>query len=321
MTDPTSTNILLAEPTRGSDADTWDVPMNLNASALDGMIGGQTTISLSAGTSFALGAPATGVVSAAAGPNQSWNAVIKLTGTMLGNSSMTLSLPKKYVFDTTGLTMGTSFVQIQPASGTGTRIGLPPGEKTELWYDGTNVDFVNLGRVGSYLDLAVTTTPLWMQGCTKQPYLPCDGTIYTSSLYPVLGSVLGSTFGGNGITTFGVPDAGGRVRAMLNAGTGRLTVVNGNALGSVGGNENPQSHNHGGVVTNLSLGSFQASGNGVGGAGNTRIMVTGPTGNDQAPNYSDYQTVAPSGTIPSAGTGGSQNVQPTYIGGVTFIKT
>ncbi len=169
MTDPTSTNVLLAEPTRGSDSGTWDVPMNLNASAIDGMLGGQTTISLSAATTFALSAPATGVVSPAAGPNQSWNAVVKLTGTLLSSCGITLSLPKLYIFDTTGLTLGTSFVQIQPASGTGTRIGLPPGKKTQLWYDGTNVDFVNTADVGSYMDLAAAPPACSSRATTVQP--------------------------------------------------------------------------------------------------------------------------------------------------------
>lgn len=317
MTDPTSSNILLAEPTRGSDSGTWDVPLNLNASAIDGLFGGQTTISLSAGTSFALGAPATGVVSPTAGPNQSWNAVIALTGTMLGNSSIALTLPHKYVFDTTGLTTGTFFVQIRPASGTGASLGLPPGEKTEIWYDGTNCDYVGLGRVGSYLDLAVTTTPIWMLGAAKQPYLPCDAAIYSTSIYPVLSNMLGSTFGGNGITTFGVPDSRNRFALPIDlAGTNRVTSagsgIDGTSLGAAGGSQLMQQHLH---TTNdpghdhpLALGSDSASsGTLQRSSNNSNILSSG--------------LATTNITINNAGTGTFQNMPPMIVFGCRFIKT
>ena len=49
-------------------------------------------------------------------------------------------------------------------------------------------------------------------------YLLCDGTQYTCSSYSSLCSVLGSTWGGNGTTTFNVPDLRGRF--ALGAGQG-----------------------------------------------------------------------------------------------------
>ena len=37
-------------------------------------------------------------------------------------------------------------------------------------------------------------------------WLECDGTIYNIATYPELGALLGSKYGGNGTTTFGVPN-------------------------------------------------------------------------------------------------------------------
>lgn len=42
-------------------------------------------------------------------------------------------------------------------------------------------------------------------------WLPCDGAIYNASDYTALFTLLGNAFGGNGSTTFGVPDLRGRV--------------------------------------------------------------------------------------------------------------
>src|SRR5690242_4577031 len=126
MSDPTTSNILLAVPTRGSDSGTWDVPVNGDFTALDGILGGNTTLALSAATTITLSVPATGTVAASAGPNQSQNAVVKFTGTLAGNAVINLTLPRTYIFDNQ-CTVGTSYIQIAPASGTGTKVGLPPG--------------------------------------------------------------------------------------------------------------------------------------------------------------------------------------------------
>lgn len=68
-------------------------------------------------------------------------------------------------------------------------------------------------------------------------WLLCDGSVKNIVDYPTLGAALGSTFGGNGTTTFGVPDLRGRVPVGLDdlGGTdaGRLTIAN--TLGGSGG--------------------------------------------------------------------------------------
>lgn len=312
MPDPTSSNILLLEPTRGSDSGTWDTPVNANMSALDGIIGGQATLALSASTTITLSTPATGTVSPVAGPNQSQNGVIKLTGTLTGPIAILLTLPREYVFDNQ-CTVGTTYVQVRPSAGTGTAVGLPPGQKTHLWFDGINVDFIGLAHVGSYLDLAVAATPAWMTGCTNLPYLICNGTIYTSSVYPVLGAMLGSTFGGNGITTFGVPDVAGRVRLPLDTTAVRITNsgagFNGNVMGTSGGSQLMQNHTH---VANA---SYDVTGDTVlSGLGGSLGFAGG--GSNQAAGIPSI-TVA----VTSTGSGASQNVQPSIVFGLAFIKT
>ena len=47
-------------------------------------------------------------------------------------------------------------------------------------------------------------------------YLLCDGTVYQISQYPVLAQILGNTYGGDGVTTFAVPDLKGRMVIGLN---------------------------------------------------------------------------------------------------------
>lgn len=41
---------------------------------------------------------------------------------------------------------------------------------------------------------------------TDPNFLLCDGTVYVIATYPTLGALLGALYGGNGSTTFGVPD-------------------------------------------------------------------------------------------------------------------
>ena len=41
---------------------------------------------------------------------------------------------------------------------------------------------------------------------SPKDWLPCDGKVLQISAYPVLASVIGSTYGGDGKTTFAVPN-------------------------------------------------------------------------------------------------------------------
>lgn len=314
---------MLLAPLRGSNVGVWDVPVNADWTALDGILGGNATISLSAATTLALSVPATGSVTPGAGPNQSQNNIIVFSGTLTGNCIIQLTLPRSYAFDNQ-CTVGTSYIQIAPSSGTGTAVGLPPGEVSQVIYDGTNIKIVGLGRVGSYLDLAVSTTPPWMNAFSKAPFLITDGSTYSTNIYPALGAMLGSTFGGNGITTFGTPDLRSRARISIDTNgpgsfSGRITAaisgINGTTLGAAGGSESLQAHLHQNTasgtvnITNVLLtnGLLDIS-VGAGGKLDPTTATTNPS-------------VAVTMTNATTGAGNSQNVQPTFVSGLTFIKT
>lgn len=321
MPDPTTSNILLAIPTRGSDVGTWDLAVNGNSNALDGKFGGVTTIALSSGTSFNLSVPGTGSVSPTAGPNQSQNALIRLTGTLTGNCSLGFSLPGFYIVENNCL--GNFWVALQVAGSTGALIGAPPGRKAHVFNDGSAMGFVDMPEVGSFMDLAVATTPPWMTICTIPPWLPCDGSVLNVNNYTALGNLLGSAFGGNGITTFGVPDLRSRYRIPLdNQGSqgaaGRITAaisgINGTTISAAGGSQSLQAHTHTASDPsghNHSMGAqLEASG------GGTQFFATpGGVGGQQT------GTTFVNISIATTGAGASGNIPPGLVFGMSFIKT
>ena len=48
-------------------------------------------------------------------------------------------------------------------------------------------------------------------GFAPQGFLPCDGTLFPISDFDALFTLIGTTYGGDGVTTFAVPDLTGRV--------------------------------------------------------------------------------------------------------------
>lgn len=82
----------------------------------------------------------------------------------------------------------------------------------------------------------------------------CDGTLLNISQYQALYTLLGITWGGNGTTTFGLPDLRGRVPLGQGAGL-HLTS---RTIGQMGGTETVAlsdakylpNHNHGVSITN-----------------------------------------------------------------------
>ena len=56
-------------------------------------------------------------------------------------------------------------------------------------------------------------------------WLECDGSVKTIATYPALAAYLGTTFGGNGTTTFGLPGYGGRVLVGRDAGQTEFDTV------------------------------------------------------------------------------------------------
>lgn len=225
MADPTTVNIALAVPLHGSNVDTWDVPLNADFTSIDGFMAGVQTISVSGGA-LTLSAP-TGTITPSAGPTQSQNAIIRFTGALTSSAQITLPLPGRVIIE--NLTTG-NFVVTFRAVGAGEIIAIDQGSQQNIYNDGTNVRFVGLPPVGSYLDLADATVPAWITSCTKPPYLLCNGTTFSAVTYPYLNTKLGTTT---------LPDFRGRTGFYLNDGTGRLTTagagIDGNTRFASGG--------------------------------------------------------------------------------------
>ena len=60
----------------------------------------------------------------------------------------------------------------------------------------------------------------------------CDGTLLSINNYQVLYSVIGTTYGGDGVNTFGGPDLRGRVPIGTGQGSGLTNVVLGQKIGT-----------------------------------------------------------------------------------------
>lgn len=69
---------------------------------------------------------------------------------------------------------------------------------------------------------------------TPRNYFPCTGSLLPISSYQALFALLGTTFGGDGRTTFGLPDMRGRAPM----GQGRGPGLSDYRLGQAGGEEN-----------------------------------------------------------------------------------
>src|SRR6266446_5824480 len=192
----------LEQVPRGGDLGTWDTPTNNNWAVVDAALGQSVTIGLG-GSNVVLSSP------------QYQSNTIIFNSTLTGNVAITFPSTFTGPYVMQNLCTGTSAftITLQTTVVGGQVIGCKPGEMFDVFNDGTNLKYKNLGHVGSYWDYAGNTVPNWVSACTVPPYLLCNGQTFSSATYPALAVVLGSTT---------VPDGRGRVRAMLNLGTARL---------------------------------------------------------------------------------------------------
>lgn len=309
MADPTTVNTSMSVPIRGTDIGTWDVPVNGNFSSLDAMMGGVTTVALTS-------SPVT-LLSSQALVN-----VIRLTGT-LTSSTVTVTLPgiyKSWTLDNQIVNSPSSFaVTLISTSGTSI-IGCPPGTQ-DVFYDGSTVNYRNLGRVGEYWDYAAATVPTWVTASTKPPYLNCNATTFSSATYPILANLLG---------TVTLPDSRGKSRFALDQGAGLVSSagsgIAGGTVGATGGSQFVQNHNH----LYSDPGHTHAITWGHNGVGQPLIVYTGGGSNGYSPgaNFSfnlagdALNSAAAVGiTISNSSFGGTgQNMPPAYMGGITMIR-
>jgi microcystin-dependent protein len=143
------------------------------------------------------------------------------------------------------------------------------------------------------------------------------------SNYPYLFAQIGTEFGGNGSTTFGIPDVQGRDGYDIDNGAGRISSAsmnpNGNTIGATGGDERLQNHSHGfaGTNQNWNTNSLRVSGT---------LSFSGVQPGSTVMALSDGTIAAvnitPSGTIATSSFGGvGNNMPPSIVLGTTFIKT
>jgi len=325
MTEPTTPNAALIVPNTGDLVGSWGTAaLNANFTVIDGKFGGTLNISLSGATTVTLTGPA-GSITPGAGPTQQQNQFLNFSGAQTGNALFFMSLPGVYVVNNK-CTGTTAFLQFAPATGTGIYIGVPQGKQTLISFDGIDVNFVNPQDPGTAYDLhGVNAVPLWMQACKVRPYLQKDGTVYNVSDYAALAKILGSTFGGNGITTFAVPDELSRVRLPWDFTGSALRITgagagfNGAQMGAAGGNQFLQSHTHANTVSEVPH-SHSISNNYLvnGGIGQLSGGAGVPWGTAA---QTQNATASVSITNAVAGGGTSQNVQPTIVSFLAFIKT
>jgi len=110
----------------------------------------------------------------------------------------------------------------------------------------------------------------------------CDGTLLAIRSNTALFSILGTTYGGDGQTTFGLPDMRGRVAAGVGQGPGLTYMALGERIGTesvVLNSLNLPSHSHQGT-SSISIPVFADT-------GNSNI----PTGNVLASATNMYSTI------------------------------
>lgn len=325
MAEPITTNKSLIVPNTGDLTGAWGTSaLNPNFQTIDAMFGGVTTISLSSATTLLLSVPATtGVWPGSL--SQSVNALIKFTGAQSGNAVVQFTLPGYYIIS--NQCTGTSYVQLSP-TGAGNKIGAPPGQKVHVFFDGTDLDYVNMPSPGAALDLHTNTTslPPWMQACTVAPYLLKNGATYSSSVYPALAQLLGSTYGGNGATTFGVPDESARFRLAYDlTGSGRVSSagsgINATIFNASGGSQFMPGHSHTATVTD------PGHNHNIGGAGQSPVYGSG-SGFSGGGSFGSSQaftilsgTTGISVAVNATGSGLSANMPPTIVSFIPLIKT
>lgn len=125
---------------------------------------------------------------------------------------------------------------------------------------------------------------LFPWGWAPEGWLPCEGQIMQVNSNVALASLLGRTYGGDGATTFGLPDLCGRVALGQNYSASTVDpIMDVHALGTKGGSETvtmPQNsvalHNHATHVSNAP-GNDGAGGNIPAVSSNTKGVPAKPT--------------------------------------------
>lgn len=149
-------------------------------------------------------------------------------------------------------------------------------------------------------------------------YAMCNGQLLAISTNTALFSLLGTTYGGNGTTTFGLPDLRGRTMVHFGTGNGLTPVV----LGEVSGTENVTltinqlpAHIHAATATStlsaegLAGSSANPAGKLLGGLPNLYITPDPTQNKPLAP-----ESIATTVTIAPTGNSQPFNIRNPYLG-------
>jgi len=134
----------------------------------------------------------------------------------------------------------------------------------------------------------------------------CDGSLLPISQYDALFSLLGTTYGGDGQTTFALPDLRGRIPVGTGTGGGLSTIV----LGQMAGSESVTltqaqmpAHAHPMTAT-VSTSSANADG-----SNSPAKLLASPSGNLYAPIGSAANSFLAGANVSLAPQGGNQPIE------------
>ncbi len=191
------------------------------------------------------------------------------------------------------------------------------------------------------MDGYLGTIVMWPMDWAPQNWAICDGAVIAVQQNTALFSLLGTKFGGNGTTTFALPDLRGRMPIGMGQGTGLPSYT----LGQQGGmanttltQSNLPSHTHPATMSLTGLGatttlnvSTQGGGSNTpatgaslcattGGPGGADIYITpAPTANLVAlGNISTAVSGSGTVTVDATGNGQAFDNHPPYLG-INFI--
>lgn len=143
----------------------------------------------------------------------------------------------------------------------------------------------------------------------------CQGQLLPIAQNTALFSILGTTYGGNGQTTFGLPDFRGRTPVGVGQGPGLANI----SLGEMAGLPTQTltvaqmpSHNHP-VTGTLSMGAKNGAGDSISPTGNYPASVAG---SNLYSTTQDAQMAPLNGSLSLGNTGGNQpfSMMPPYLG-------
>jgi len=307
----TTINLQLDLPAHGSDVDTWDVPVNGNASIIDNCFGSTSSFALTNGFTLSV--------------QQAQAATLRFSGVLTTDIALTVPLLKSWIIDNNCTNSNNACVVLQTPGG-GNIIAVPPGI-SEVYSDGTDFKFKGLEPTGRQVWWEAQQLPRWVRLCTVQPYLIMDGSTFNTSTYAHLADFLATNV---------LPDYRGRAQfAMDNQGgtpAGRLTAAtvspDGNTLGASGGVQvyaltsgELAAHTHTAVSTVTDPGHFHTTNNifasGVG--------STAPAGSNLTTQNRDTTSsmtgISVETTVQNAGLNQAHNNMPPARLSLATIKT